>query len=393
MIPAVVVHAQTVSGLAIVRSLGRKGIPVTALASQRPFLGQFSRYCTRSVPMPDPLADSAGAIAAVTCELDRHVGEAVIFAPTDPALVLLNAHRDHLRPHRLAFPPAEVAQAAGDKATTLQIAREVDVPIPSTWLPEEYQTTADLIAAVTYPCIVKPRQSCFMDRVGRLCSGGRVALARSPDSLASTIAAWQGEPPVVQEFVTGQGYGVYLLADHGRVVIMMAQRRLREGNPRGSGASYAVAEQPSPEVESASRRLIERIGWHGVAMVEFKIGIRPYLMEINGRFWNSLPLSIQAGCDFPYELYRLTLGEFPTAGRLRPGVRSRYLTGDLGHVAHAIMGRPKDWPGPYPSRLRSVAGFLRASLPDVHGFTFAADDPLPGLLELWVEFRRRTGGH
>ena len=49
-----------------------------------------------------------------------------------------------------------------------------------------------------------------------------------------------------------------------------------------------------------------------VAMVEYKLDAATgtaYLMEINGRFWGSLQLAIDAGVDFPLLLVRCALGE------------------------------------------------------------------------------------
>ena len=46
-----------------------------------------------------------------------------------------------------------------------------------------------------------------------------------------------------------------------------------------------------------AERLLKSVNWSGVAMVEFKVDEatgRPYLMEINGRFWGPLQLAIDA---------------------------------------------------------------------------------------------------
>jgi predicted ATP-grasp superfamily ATP-dependent carboligase len=70
-------------------------------------------------------------------------------------------------------------------------------------------------------------------------------------------------------------------------------------------------------------------------MVEFKVSSdgTPYLMEINGRFWGSLQLAIDAGVDFPYLLYQLAIG-LPVAPveQYKIGVKSRWLLGDLDHL-------------------------------------------------------------
>jgi len=60
-----------------------------------------------------------------------------------------------------------------------------------------------------------------------------------------------------------------------------------------------------------AQALLDYVGWHGVAMVEFNVSSRgiPYLIELNGRFWGSLRLAIDAGVDFPWLLYQLTIGK------------------------------------------------------------------------------------
>src|SRR2546430_8599658 len=81
--------------------------------------------------------------------------------------------------------------------------------------------------------------------------------------------------------------------------------------------------------------ILDHVGWHGAAMVEFKVRAdgRPYLMEINPRFWGSLQLAIDAGVDFPWLAYQLAAGLTPDSVEgYRIGVRNRWLLGDLDHV-------------------------------------------------------------
>ena len=51
-------------------------------------------------------------------------------------------------------------------------------------------------------------------------------------------------------------------------------------------------------------------------MLELKVDAAtgvPYVMEVNGRFWGSLQLAVDAGVDFPVLLVRRALG-LPTQG-------------------------------------------------------------------------------
>ena len=65
---------------------------------------------------------------------------------------------------------------------------------------------------------------------------------------------------------------------------------------------YRESVAADPDLVRRSRALLDAFGWCGVAMVEYKLDERtgtPYLMEVNGRFWGSLQLAIDAGVDFP----------------------------------------------------------------------------------------------
>ncbi|MCK7577967.1 MAG: ATP-grasp domain-containing protein [Chromatiales bacterium] len=68
-----------------------------------------------------------------------------------------------------------------------------------------------------------------------------------------------------------------------------------------------------------AKKLLDAVSWHGVAMVEFRVTLegKPYLMEINTRFWGSLQLAIDAGVDFPYWLIRFAMVKFPPPRNIR----------------------------------------------------------------------------
>ena len=57
-----------------------------------------------------------------------------------------------------------------------------------------------------------------------------------------------------------------------------------------------------PELRNQAIRLLEALQWHRPAQVVFKVD--PHygsatLMEVNGRFWGTMDISIQAGVNFP----------------------------------------------------------------------------------------------
>ena len=97
-----------------------------------------------------------------------------------------------------------------------------------------------------------------------------------------------------------------------------------------------------PALAVPAQKLLDNVGWHGVAMVEFKVSPdgTPYLMEINTRFWGSLQLAVDAGVDFPYLLYQLSCGENPvTVTNYKTGTKLRWLLGDFDNLYLNLRNR------------------------------------------------------
>jgi len=154
------------------------------------------------------------------------------------------------------------------------------------------------------------------------------------------------------------------------------------------------------ELVEKSLALLKAIGWQGVAMVEYKVDRRdgwPKLMEVNGRFWGSLQLAIDAGMNFPLMLYRLATGEqVPPQFKYRAGVRCRWLIGDFDHLlirfTHPL--NPDGSRSSAGSRLRACLNFMKFWEPNTRNEVFRLDDPAPGWFEIkgyvWTAFRRLT---
>jgi predicted ATP-grasp superfamily ATP-dependent carboligase len=97
---------------------------------------------------------------------------------------------------------------------------------------------------------------------------------------------------------------------------------------------------------------VRELGWTGVALVEFKKGDDYRLIEVNPRFWGSLPLATRAGVNFPHLLCRAALGEsFEPVAAYPEGIRLRFLAMDIS-AAMSALGEPS-------RRGRYVSGFLR----------------------------------
>jgi predicted ATP-grasp superfamily ATP-dependent carboligase len=175
--------------------------------------------------------------------------------------------------------------------------------------------------------------------------------------------------------------------NEGMQLAMFAHRRIREKPPSG-GVSVLRESIPLEKVlVDPALRLLQHVRWHGVAMVEFKVDRAtnmPILMEINGRFWGSLQLAIDAGMNFPWLLFQLAAGQavVPPDHGYRCGIKSRWLLGDLDHLL--IRLRKPDaalnLPPGSPSKWQCVRDFAKCfnrdtfyeieKLGDMHPFLY-----------------------
>jgi glycosyltransferase involved in cell wall biosynthesis/predicted ATP-grasp superfamily ATP-dependent carboligase len=384
-VEALVLDGDERSALATVRALGGHEVRVTVGAPGPRSLAGASRFAHRRLVLPDPMSDADGLADQLGALAAREPGR-VWFPMTDASLAVIDAIRSRLDTIRLPIPAREALALAWDKARLIAAAADAGVAAPRTWLPATVAEVEALAAELPYPVVLKPRQSRWRDPGGSFVEG-RVSYAHQASELR---ARWQAldpriPPPLIQEWVPGHGMGIFVLADHGQVLARFAHRRLREKPPTGGVSVLSESIAVPVELGRAADRLLSRLAWHGVCMIEFKIDARdgqPYLMEINPRFWGSLALAIAAGVDFPWLLYQLAIGEKPPpTTTYRVGVRNRWELGDLDHLIIRLRGRDADdLPPGTPSRARAVFAFLNpaAGRPEV----FRAADPGPAFHEL-----------
>lgn len=129
-------------------------------------------------------------------------------------------------------------------------------------------------------------------------------------------------------------------------------------------------------------------------MVEYKVDAStgvPYLMEVNGRFWGSLQLAIDAGVDFPALLVAASDNAVrSTDGNYRVGVRSRWWWGDVDQLLSRWRQSAESLalPPDAPSRWRATLDFF-VPHPHDRSDVFRLRDMRPFIRETIDWFRRR----
>lgn len=371
------------SALAVARALGREGHHVyVASAHPNPIAGA-SRYVEGEAEVRSPLADAAGFVADLSRLVTRW-GIDILLPVSDAALWAVLERAETFQGVRIPFAPLDQFRRLADKETVLQAARELNIGVPMQRVVSTRPASAGPgYPDMQFPVVLKPARSVVAGDKGRFKTG--VVYARDPMELQSRLLQFPAEayPVLLQQRIVGPGLGIFLLVWNGQIMAQFAHRRLREKPPSGGVSVYRESVAADPVLLERSKALLDRFQWQGVAMVEYKQDAatgEAYLMEINGRFWGSLQLALDAGVDFPGLLVSLSLGEEPKpTADYRVGVRSRWWWGDVDHILTRLRHRDSALalPPGSPGRFRTAMNFLIPWRPRDRFEILRLHDPAP----------------
>lgn len=379
------------ASLALARSLGSAGHEVHVCSAAGRSLAGASRYCRSEWKVADALASPDAYVRDVRDVL-RKVGGKALIPVSEASLLALLAPGDAVPDVLIPFPDLPSFRRICDKAYVLDHARSVGICVPR----QAVLTSAAVEGLqVPFPVVVKPSRS-VVERDGRRFKTG-VRYADDAGQLKGLLLQLDPAefPVLVQQRVVGPGVGIFLLRWDGEIVAAFAHRRIREKPPSGGVSVYRESIRAEPTLLARSSELLSRLGWRGVAMVEYKVDAatgEAYLMEINGRFWGSLQLAIDAGVDFPRLLVDAARGLRPAPVlSWRTGVRSRWWWGDVDQMLARLLRsrRALALPPDEPGRLAALGQFLVPWRPGDRNEVFRLSDPWPLVRESWNWIRAR----
>ena len=378
----------TRTALAVVRSLGAKGHQVMVGAERLPCLAGRSRRAWRVLEYPDPALHREAFLERLTrAVVDTRIE--MVLPVTDATVHLLSAERGRF-PAGVLFPmpTGEAFRRVENKTRLIALAQELGVPVPRTFVLSGPDRRGEIPPAMQFPLVVKASAS-HLDTGHAMVKHG-AAFARDAEELDAILGGVlpEGYPVLIQERFYGDGVGYFTIFRDGRPLVDFYHRRLRERPYVGGESTLREAAPPDERLRDYATRLLRHADWFGPAMAEFKIDDRdgmPRLMEINGRFWGSLQLAIDAGVDFPDLLVRVMAGQrLPDRIDYRVGTRTWWLLGDLdaaiGALAHGV-GR-RDAFGRVITRRGTILPFLDPRKWTRHLDTLSFRDPRPFFLEL-----------
>lgn len=363
------------NGLTIARSLGRHGVPVWVTSPPNIRLASFSRYARRTLPWPAG-DDEAQVEYLLDVAAHNNLDQWALFPTSDESAALLSRYHSKLsRRFRVSAPTWNILRWAYDKRLTYRLAADNQVDYPTTFYPLR-DTDLESVNC-DFPVILKPA---IHASINRLTEDKAWRVTNHEELLRRYREARELMPAdliLVQEMIPGGGeaqFSYAALCCDGKPIASLTARRTRQ-YPIDFGYSSSFVETLDvPEIVAPSERLLKAIHYTGIVEVEYKFDARNgryKLLDINPRLWTWSPLGGRAGMDFPYLLWK-TMQGMPVAEQQAPaGVRWVRMSTDVPAAFQEILrGRLNLF-----SYLRSLRGPLQFAL-------VAADDPLPGLMDL-----------
>lgn len=311
--PKAFVLGMTPNGLGVVRSLGRQGVPVVAI-HPRMESTMYSKYCEGMV-FPD-VEFEENRFLEMLLDIGRRLDQPGILFPTGDAYVnFVSKNREVLSQYfKYALPEKDVLQRLLNKKTQYTLVKKLDIPLPNTFYPANYEELEKISCEINYPVIVKPALTTEWRKKFPV---KKVEYANTPEDLLKAYQSIQelNIEAMIQEVVLGTDSNnckvcTYMNKD-SEPILVFTLKKLRNF-PCRFGVGSVVESAFLPEVAELGLRFLKGVEYVGVGSIEFKKDNRDNklkMIELNSRLWLQNSLPERCGMNFPYTMYMDLTGE------------------------------------------------------------------------------------
>ena len=231
----------------------------------------------------------------------------LVFPLIDPDIPVLSHHRGDLEDGgaKVVVVPEEAAFIAGDKWLTYKFFRQIGVPAPKSWLPQNIE-----LNGVEYPLFIKPRFG----------SAGKGAFKVNDERELLFFMDYVSDP-IIQEYIPGPEITNDVLCDFSGNVIGVVSRQRIEVRWGEVAKGKTIMDSNIMHYCVVIAKALRAIGPITVQCI-LRDG-EPYFIEINPRFGGGAPLGFAAGMLSPHWLLALASGlkvDIPPLGTYKVGL-------------------------------------------------------------------------
>jgi predicted ATP-grasp superfamily ATP-dependent carboligase len=380
-IPPAVVVTMSYSGLAIVRSLARRGVKVYAVASSKDEVGMASRYA-RPIVFRNILRSERDTVRGLL-NLAQIINRSAVLFPTGDALVLpISRNRKILsKYYKFLMPEQDIVEKLISKEGLAGIIEKGKLPGPRSKTIVNKAELDCVSRAVTYPILMKPAYSAswYLPELVKLIGVRKAIVVESRNQLEQLYGIVMTVDPrvILQEIIPGEDSRLYYICgyfnEEGKLEAVFAGQKLRV-TPIHFGSASFVKSVRDETLLKATVDLMEPLGYKGLFGVEFKKDIRDgifKIIEVNVRWglWDGL--AGRCGIDLAYLAYAREAGlPYKVNPIYRTGVKWLCFRRDLD----AYLDYRKEG-------LLTIRSWIKSLLGETEHAVFAWDDLCPIIFE------------
>ena len=388
---AVVLGVEHPRSVAVVRSLGKAGIPVTAIDYNPLARGFYSRYAKEKHVVDIDYDRTLSFLESLGQSKDR------VLIPTNDLYMIFVAKNFHRlsQSFTMTSPPWDVLEKVMDKPESYRIAEKAGLKAPRFFTPSDIEETKGVIADLDFDnhaYILKTRlwSSGPADAHTKRFSRDAGPDASSVEANCMEIFSRLGVFPMIEEVVPGDAdrcirVSMVVDRDHEPVIsycirrlrLQLYSKNKRFVHPYELGAQVFSESVHDEEAVEAAKRFVRKANYFGMITVEFRRDSTDETLtfiKADPRPVRATSLSASLGLDTPTTLYDVfTNGKTQHKPKYPDGVAWMWFT----WYFKALWSNRRQIP------MRSELITLLSNAPRIKAFAYLSlTDPLPFLIEI-----------
>ncbi|MEI7423002.1 MAG: ATP-grasp domain-containing protein [Prolixibacteraceae bacterium] len=281
--------------LPVVQCLGQiENVRIYVLSNNRTAAIRFSRYTTKYFIYPAGEGDAGRLAAMLRIVKEKKID--IVLTIDEPTIRFLSENGGELLKYTLLapYPKAETFDNVVDKWKFANWLKAHNIPYPTTILYQTGPVFDEELLSIKFPALIKPARG----------NGGiGIMFFDDSESLKEYCQSHiQSGEYIVQSFVEGYDLGCSILSKEGVILATTMQKR-SVNTPLTFSPFTNIDFLFDRDINELIENIIKELNWSGVAHFDLRydeVEKQVKVLEINARFWQSVPGSFYAGVNFPY---------------------------------------------------------------------------------------------
>jgi D-aspartate ligase len=321
-VPVLVLISSQHGGLGIIRSLGRKGIPVYGVHRTSSEPAAHSRFLRRAFVWDFASATAANSVGFLMDVAEKLSTPAILIPTSDVTVPLLAENAGQLaKKYIFITASTDVVRCFLSKKQTHDLCRRLGIPTAKTASAQSWEEVLDFVASSKFPVIVKSLKGEFLLKENKTT---RVAIVADERALLDIFHLNSRPGPsglLLQEYIAGSDDTVWMFNgyfdEQTKCLFGATGRKLRQFPAHCGTTSLGVC-QGNKIVEAQTLKLMQAVNYQGPLDIGYRFDARDgqyKLLDVNPRIGATFRLfTAENGLDVSRVLYlHLTRQSVPPA--------------------------------------------------------------------------------